>query len=148
MVSKVRIPPSQVPLVDSNGNITTPWYRYLYSEWEVTGGDSDDVVSTNLRELYPFPNLYHELMSLRVHNQIISSDYTSTGNQVLIVTTNSTITLNPYPKHLEKVTIKHAAPNRVDVSGSIDGGSSYAMLAKYESLTFIYSADQSEWYII
>ena len=78
-----------------------------------------------------------------------SSNYTTTGKQIIFVTSNITITLNANPKDKEVVYIKRVtSAGTVTISGTIDGGTSYDLIVNYESVRCIYSYDNSSWYII
>ena len=78
-----------------------------------------------------------------------STTYTTTGKQIIIVTSNTTITLNTNPKDKETVIVKRdTTAGTVTVSGTIDGGASYDLIVNYEAIQCVYSYDNSSWYIV
>ena len=153
MVNNVDAPPiARMPDKFANDPELREYFlqqeNIIYQLWLRTGGFNDDISDSGLRELYPFPNLYSQIYNDSKDTQQISADYTTTGNQVLIVTTACTVTLNSTPDNLEEVTVKHATTGLITVSGTIDDASSYRMVQPYESKTFVYLTSESKWFIV
>lgn len=80
----------------------------------------------------------------------ISADYTTTGNEIIICTNTSaiTITLNPNPDDGEEVHIKRQNTGAVAVVGDIDGETSITPVLRYDSPHLVYTVDANEWSIV
>ncbi len=121
----------------------------LFQLWNRTGGANDDVFRQQIRELYPRQIIQDitDLLSISV----ISSDYTTSGSEIVIAASNITVSLNSGPADSEEVhIIRQTTAGTVIVSGNglnIVGNSTYQMLANYESIHCRYSSEQSEWFI-
>ena len=80
----------------------------------------------------------------------VSANHTTAGDEIVIVTSNITVFLNPEPAELERVIIKrNTASGTVTVEGNghtIDGAATYMQVINYESVTVIYI--DTEWVII
>lgn len=93
-----------------------------------------------------FDDLYQKIT---VIPSVISANYTTRKNEILICTAELTVTLNPTPKDREKVTVKrNTTAGYTTVSGTIDGDSSFIMVNNYDSFTFVYLAENAEWSVI
>lgn len=86
--------------------------------------------------------------------QLISTGaiYTTTRNQIIVVTSSVTITLNANPKDKETAIIKRAtAAGTVTISAGakkVDGAATYDMVTNYESAQCVYSYPDDEWFIV
>lgn len=85
------------------------------------------------------------LRRTRVITSTITANYTTRYDEVLICQAELTVTLNTVPRLGEFVTVKRDGTGIVTVSGTIDGDTSYVMLADHESKTFRYNG--TEWSI-
>ena len=83
---------------------------------------------------------------------VTSSNYTSSGSELIIATSNITIDFDPDPEDGQFIKIKRVttAGNVVaDGNGNnIDGSSTFTLLFNYDSNTFIFSRDAGEWLIV
>lgn len=139
--------------------------RFLHDLWIRTGGGNDDIADESIKELYPWiPSKPEEQVSemnmfprpadpakfgvLEVVST--SADYTTTGNQIIICTNTSdiTITLNATPEDTEQVHIVRQNAGGVTISGTINGQSSLVIGQRYSSPHLIYTIDGGEWSII
>lgn len=81
-----------------------------------------------------------------------SSDFTTERSTRVVATAAITITLNATPADQETVTVKRAtSAGSVVVDGNgntIDGSSNFTLLNNYDSYTFVYFENSSEWLII
>ncbi len=79
-----------------------------------------------------------------------STDFTTTGSQVIICTNTSPIdiTLNSTPDDGEQLHIKRQNVGRVNVIGAIDGDTRKSIVIRYDSPHLIYTLDAGEWSII
>ena len=79
-----------------------------------------------------------------------STDHTTNGNEVVICTNTSaiTITLNTNPDDGEQVHIKRQNTGRVNVIGDIDGDTEKAITLRYDSPHLVFTVDAGEWSII
>jgi hypothetical protein len=152
MANKVRIPPQNVRIVGEDGRVATAWYRYFYSEWDVTGGDFNGMESTQNRDLFDSTSHTASLYDFVINFQSTSTALTTSGNQFIVVTGAVTITLNQYPIDGEAVKIKRATTaGAVIVDGNgknIDGATTYKILQNYEGIAVVYSALDNAWFII
>lgn len=86
--------------------------------------------------------------------QLIStgSAYTTTKNQIIVVTSNVTITLNANPKNKEIAVVKrNTAAGAVTVSAgskTIDGAASISLATNYDSAICLYSYPNDEWFTL
>jgi len=86
--------------------------------------------------------------------QLISTGtaYTTTQKQLLIVTSNVTITLNAKPKDKEDVIIKRnttAGTVTIDAGAkTVDGAATYDLVTNYEGVHCVYSYTDDAWFII
>lgn len=132
--------------------MSTAWYRYFYSEWDVTGGDEDEVSSTQNRDLFDSTSHVAALFPFFTNFQSTSTALTTSGNQVIVVTGAVTITLNATPDDGETVKIKRATTaGTVTVDGNgknIDDAATYSILENYEGIQVIYSVLDDQWFIV
>lgn len=81
-----------------------------------------------------------------------SSNFTTERSTRVVATAAITITLNATPADQETVTVKRAtSAGSVVVDGNgntIDGSSNFTLLNNYDSYTFVYFENSSEWLII
>ncbi len=79
-----------------------------------------------------------------------SSNLTTTGQQIIICTNTSpiTITLNTTPADGEQLHIKMQNTGTVTVSGDIDGETSKDIIFRYDSPHIVFTVDAGEWSII
>ncbi|MBL4940911.1 MAG: hypothetical protein JKY81_04535 [Colwellia sp.] len=79
-----------------------------------------------------------------------SSNTTTTGDQVVICTNTSsiTVTLNATPEDGEAVHIKRQNTGAVTVSGDIDGSTTLVIGLRYSSPHLVYTVDAGEWSIV
>ena len=79
-----------------------------------------------------------------------STDFTTTGSQIIICTNTGSIdiTLNPNPDDGEQLHIKMQNTGRVNVIGEIDGDTKKAIVLRYDSPHLIFTIDAGEWSII
>lgn len=132
-------------LIESNKTVDTNNLQNLMSpSWDTKPDYSDEI----FRQLILSPawdtKINDEL-------QVITTavNYTTTSNQLIIATSNITITLNANPKDKEVAIIKRdTTAGTVTISGTIDGSTSYNLITNYEAAHCIYSYDNSTWYII
>lgn len=86
--------------------------------------------------------------------QLISTStaYTSTGRQIIVVTSNVTITLNSNPKNKEQVKIIRdttAGTVTIDAGAkTVSGASTHDLLMNYESRDVVYSYPDDAWYLV
>lgn len=52
MAAKTQIPPNNVPLVDAQGKVTTPWRVYLSEVDRILGGGTNALESTVNRDIF------------------------------------------------------------------------------------------------
>jgi hypothetical protein len=134
-----------VPLVGDRG------YFFLLDLWRRSGGEVDLINTGFIQELYPWTfNYTNTGVGSPNHSiAVVSADYTIAGPMTVIVQASCTITLDPYPADSQTATIKRdTSAGNVILSGTIDGDSSYTMLANHEAIDLIYSVDSGEWSII
>ena len=119
--------------------------------WNRSGGSGDTIFRTQIRDLFPrqaisdFTTSSFELVSTDV-------DFTTTGNQIVIATSNITVSLNSYPEEKEEVFIKRATTLGTviidPVVKNIDGDSTYNITLNYADIHCVYSAVDDEWFIL
>lgn len=139
--------------------------EYLFKLWLRTGGGDDSISSIENGELYepgiqtsdseeleteldPFETLPGGLFPVEVIS--VADSYTTTGDQILICTNASdiTVTLNATPDDGEQVHIKKAGDGMVTVSGTVDGQATTDIIFKYDSPHLVYTLEAGEWSII
>ena len=144
-----------------------PFLRLLFAR---TGGGDDFIANQQTKELFPWmdsdeveiftasfntesePNLLPLFTSVPslVDVLSVSANHTTAGDEIVIVTSNITVFLNPEPAELERVTVKRntaAGTVTIDANGStIDGAANYQQVINYESNTFLFT--ESGWLII
>jgi len=144
-----------------------PFLRLLFAR---TGGGDDFIANQQTKELFPWMdsdevelftasfNTESEPNSLPSFTSIpslvdvlsVSANHTTAGDEIVIVTSNISVFLNPEPAELERVVIKrNTALGTVTVEGNghtIDGAATYLQVINYESVTVIYI--DTEWVII
>ncbi len=137
--------------------------RFWHDMWVKVGAGSDPIsdseefsiedTSTNAETLEEF----EVDLSLLIPPQVIgkevistSSDFTTTGEQIIICTNTAaiTITLNANPGDGEQVHIKRQNTGRVDVAGEIDGDTIKSITLRYDSPHLIFTVDAGEWSVI
>jgi hypothetical protein len=159
---------SKTQAVDpETGLLTRPFFRWLTQLYERTGGPYDDIASVDIRELSligltdsKITEQEKEIAALDVElssgrssyfdlytfpAKEISANYTTFRNEILICTSNITVTLNPYPKMGERVYIKRTN-GKVTISGTIDSKTDLILTADNAAVTLIFT--QSGWWII
>lgn len=121
--------------------------------------DSPDLSSTE-SQLYQFKSQLQTVkVSLKRDIEALSAIFVTTAvnhetlyNEIIECTAAVTVTLNPSPRDLQRVTIKrNTTAGFVVIDGNgktIDGASSYTMQINYEGLDLVYSADSDGWLII
>ena len=79
-----------------------------------------------------------------------STDFTTTGSQIIICTnaTTITITLNATPDDVEQVHIVRQNTGAVTVSGAINGDTALTIGNRYSSPHLVYTIDSGEWSLI
>ena len=79
--------------------------------------------------------------------RVLDADYVTIGNEVLLLSKNVTVTLNPSPVDLEQVRIKAAKSGGFTVKSSInmDGQKSIVYRKSYIERNYIYSSELGEW---
>ena len=151
--------------------------KFLHDLWVRTGGGNDNIRDEGVKELYPWQALTDEepesvagiygrvvqseesdLSNLYSTNNFptekeivsISGNYTTTGDQIIICTNTSsiTVTLNPTPQDGEEVHIKRQNTGTVVISGDIDGQTSITPTIRYDSPHLVYTIDADEWSIV
>lgn len=164
----------RIQIVNSDGTPTRFFFDWCRCMYERTGGPNDNINDLNT-SLTPFTyidgaviqerkNIQESLMQHLIspawdtkildNYQVIStgSNYTTTGKQIIIVTSNVTITLNTNPKDQEMAIIKRATTaGEVIIASSpinIDGASSHVLLMNYEAAHCVYSYSDNEWFIV
>lgn len=140
-------------------------HRVIHDLRVRTGGGDDQVSNLGIRELYPYAPREDEdsaqnvsLFGRPINPDIFgkfevvstSSDYTTKGNEIIICTNTSaiTITLNATPEDIEQVHVVRQNTGAVTVSGTINGQSSLAIGQRYSSPHLVYTIDGGEWSII
>ena len=80
----------------------------------------------------------------------VSGNFTTTGDQIIICTNTSsiTITLNATPKDKEEVHIIRQNTGAVTVSGAINGDTSLTIGNRYSSPHLVFTLAANEWSII
>lgn len=134
-----------------------------------TGGNDDFVSNQQTKELFPWTALGESQLLPAFNTEkesnplpiftvsqspvdvlSVSANHTTAGDEIVIVTSNITVFLNPEPAELERVVIKrNTALGTVTVEGNghtIDGAATYMQVINYESVTVIYI--DTEWVII
>jgi hypothetical protein len=148
------------------GLLTRSFFRWLIQLYERTGGANDLIETANFDSSNMFyseskiSELEKELNSLMIESigghssyfefynfkaKEISANYTTFRNEILICTSNITVTLNPRPEMSERVYIKRTN-GKVTISGTIDGKTDLILTADNASVTLIFT--QSGWWII
>jgi len=150
--------------------------KFLHDLWIRTGGGNDAISDTGIRELYPYlpsapdesvfgvyggvsrgtddvsPTSFYSFQRPTVEVEIISvsADYTTTGDQIIICTNTSsiTVTLNPNPADGEEVHIKRQNTGVVTIVGDIDGQTSITPVLRYDSPHLVYTIEANEWSIV
>ena len=134
--------------------------RFWYDLWVRTGAGDDHISNQSIREVYPWTvdEDKNDLSYIRFDQSLPELDVISTavnrttaGDEINIVTSTVTISLNAIPNDLEAVHIKHATTGTVTISGNgntIDGETTILVYKKYTSLHIIYSVDAGEWLIV
>ena len=141
MTTNVAPPDSSiwVPVVGEQG------YQFLLDLYRRTGETDDFVANQDVQEFYPWPqdSRYCDYDLI-----VISTDYTTAGNQVIIATNGETVTLNATPEDNETVIVKRDSTSDITVSGTIDGDSSHVITQNYAAIALKYSTEQAKWYIV
>lgn len=134
-------------------------HRFLHDLWVRTGGGDDQINNLGVRELYPYQsteeatstdltNLYSVGVSDSSKKEYysVSSNHTTTGNEIIEATAELSVTLNTTPELLEAVSVKRNGTGIVTIVGTIDGDSNFQLLYNDESVDLIYNG--SGWLII
>lgn len=144
--------------------------RFLHDLWTRTGGGNDDVAESQIGELYEpgiqvsnADELVEELevdaemfyrqdfdpSSSGVEVVVVTSDYTTTGNQAVVVNSSSpvTITANPSPDSSEFFHVIRYGTGMVTVQSSklINGKSSKSIIRQYTAPKHLYIAELDTW---
>ncbi|TNG03800.1 MAG: hypothetical protein EP297_00155 [Gammaproteobacteria bacterium] len=138
--------------------------KSIHDVWIRTGGGNDNISDQGIRELYSWQvpddeesegvtqGLYSMAFGGQTQTEIlaISNDFTTTGDQIIICTntTDITVTLNPFPDDGEEVYIKRQNTGNLLIVGDIDGKTSIAIISRYDSPHLVYTVDAGEWSII
>lgn len=121
--------------------------RWAHDMWVRTGAGDDDVGNQYIQELYPWQQPNYQIFDIPI--TVTSSAHTTAGNEIVVATSNITVTLNSTPEDGEKVIVQRSTTDgNVTVSGTINGDSSFVMLFNYDSYTFVYSISEAEWKIV
>lgn len=121
--------------------------RFLHDLWQRSGGPVDSVSNSVYESIY----FSKEAAPLIAKRKIVetSSNYTTAGNEIVVVNSEVTITLNNLPRIEEQPIIINNA-GTVTISGNgknIIGDSSYVSLAQYETIRPVYAVGSDEWFI-
>ena len=166
MASKVRIPAATVPLVDKAGGVTTPWYRYLRSEWTVTGGDNDEVESTQNRDMFDstlyaaaindvierISALEHAITPYNTtpeYNAVtVTENYTANAYDFINAKNSAKITL-PSPDVNDVVIVRNGDGSKITIESTknINGHTKVESIRKNTALVIQYFIDSDEWLI-
>jgi len=113
-------------------------------------GDLQNQIEDIRRELALVPRTSWNLEEFQLLTTAIA--YTTTGKQVITVTSNVTITLNANPADKELAIIKRlTTAGTVTISAgakTIDGLASYDLITNYECAECMYSYPNNAWIII
>ena len=166
MASKVRIPAATIPIVDAAGSVTTPWYQYLRSEWNTTGGDNDEVESTQNRDMFDstlqasaINDLQDRINALEhaafpfnkfiEYNAVtVITDYNANAYD-FINAKNSAIITMPEPDVNDVVIVRNGDGSKITVESTknINGHRTVEIMQKNTSLVMQYFIDSDEWLI-
>jgi hypothetical protein len=80
----------------------------------------------------------------------VSADYTSVGNEIIICTnaTPITITLNSTANDLDEIKIVRQGVGLVTVSGPVNGGTEFPLVSRYDAPAMIFTVEAGEYSII
>ena len=162
MADPILTPPRRDEFLTPDGKPTHRFIKWIESLTRVTNTTSGEV--SEVSELISGASLADELVGeLEIDMDLItpqidmgvevistSTDFTTTGDQVIICTNTLavTITLNPTPDDGESVHIKRQNTGTVTVSGSVDGGTTLAIGGRYSAPHLIFTLAAGEWSII
>ena len=140
---------SQIKFVNDDGILTDIAFLFLNRLWARSGEFTGDITAITEDSAQDF---FWDTPSIASQVQLLSTatNVTTDGNLIIIATSNIIVTLNPNPVDNEKVTVKRAtSAGSVTISASaIDGSTTYSMIVNYEAAQCIYSATDSEWFIV
>lgn len=125
----------------------------LFQLWERTGG-GDDTVSDLENEqpdtdaLFSFFSVIEDIRFKNV--AVVSTDYQSLGNEIVICDGALRVTLPQYPDDQTCIKVKRAAGQIViDGNGkNIDGSGTITVIRKYTNLDLIYTVETDSWHIV
>ena len=162
MADPILAPPRRDEFLTPDGKPTHRFIKWTESLTRVTNTTSGEV--SEVSELISGASLADELVGeLEIDMDLITphidmgvevistgTDFTTTGDQVIICTNTLavTITLNPTPDDGESVHIKRQNTGTVTVSGSVDGGTTLAIGGRYSAPHLIFTLAAGEWSII
>jgi hypothetical protein len=80
----------------------------------------------------------------------VSADYTSVGNEIIICTNTTaiTITLNSTANDLDEIKIVRQGAGLVTVSGPVNGGTEFPLVSRYDAPAMIFTVEAGEYSII
>ena len=131
------------PVVGATG------YQFILDVYRRLGAEVDAVNKQSIQELYPWTFAFQtQESSKKTVTVTTGSAYTIVGQMIVNVTGAVTITLDPYPRDKQKATIyRNTTAGPVVLSGTINGDSSYTMLANHETIDLVYLVSIAGWII-
>lgn len=144
--------------------------RFLHDLWARTGGGNDDVAESQIGELYEpgiqvsnadeliedleidaemFYRQDFDLDGIKLDVIIVTADYTTTGNQAVVVNSSSpvviTANLNPEESEFFHVIRYGAGAVTVQASNLINGQSSKRIIRQYTAPKHLYISQLDTW---
>ena len=113
------------------------------------GFQSDQGIRGYISELNNFLQLVYRRITSPYALYTASGDHTTAGNEVVVATAASTVTLNPAPVDREYVLVKRNGAGTVTIAGNgnnIDGATTQTLTTNYEFFGLLYSG--TEWLIV
>ena len=151
-MSRYNISNVRAAFVDvKTGALTKFGIDVLQKISDVLGLPSGNLVADSInKDLYDSTN-FISFIDQSDYFSLMTTDFTTSGNEKYLCSTALTATLNDIPRDGELVTIKSSTTGSVIIDGNgknIDGNSTYTIVKQYESITVQYFSEIDEWIIV
>jgi hypothetical protein len=172
-VANVNLPPLKIPqkfLQDRESADYLDRLNFIiFQLWKRTGGGGDTIennvtnitdnttnIAINTADIaaiedgVPEIPFNPELFQLSFYESVQNSNYQTFSNEIIKLSADVTITLNPYPQDSERVYIKSATGKGFSIASNrkIDGNTSIRFNNPYSGYWFSYSIELDTWSIL
>lgn len=146
----------QIPrvLVNKDGSPTFEYSEFLrydnqfkHDIWQRVAGPTNNIDQTNVQ----VTEIQQEVNNIQNGVQLaytpISTDRTTTGNELIVASNGVVITLNSSPSDYERVIVQTTVDSQVTIVGAINNSSQIIIHRAYDLIDLEYRSTPNRWFI-